>query len=102
MLETDYVDGDLLPDLDEVTARMPLWQLAYETLGVDVGFSRKEITLRPATLKEAQQLHLEKGRMLVVVRSWTFLEDARQLQYTVARHHPDRFRYTDFIRKRNQ
>lgn len=102
VLETDYVDGELLPEMDEKKARIPVWQLAWEELDLDIGFSRKEITLRPATLHEARQLHLETGQSLVVVRSWTYLEDARQLQYTVAKHHPDKFRYTDFLRKKKQ
>lgn len=100
VLETDYTDADLIGELDMESAKEPLWQIAYDRLHQDIGFSRKEITLRPSRLTEAQQLKLEVGQPLVVVRSWTYLEDARQLQYTVAKHHPDKFRYTDFLRKK--
>lgn len=99
VLETDYIDPDLVPELDEEFAKKPAWQHVQDDLGLDIGFSRKEITVRPATCREAGQLKLEPGASVVVVRSWTSLEDARQLEYTVARHHPDKFRYTDFLRK---
>lgn len=99
VLETDYIDPTIIPDLDVESARIPAWQQVQDQLGLDVGYSRKEITLRPATGREASQLRLKPGQLVAVVRSWTSLEDARQLEYTVAKHHPEKFRYTDFLRK---
>ena len=102
VLETDYIDPTIVPGLDQESAQIPAWQHAQDKLGLDVGYSRKEITLRPATTREASQLKLDAGQPVVVVRSWTSLEDTRQLEYTVARHHPQKFRYTDFLRKKKK
>ena len=99
VLETDYIDPTIVTDLDMDSARIPAWQHVQDELGLDVGYSRKEITLRPASAREASGLRLQPGQLVVVVRSWTSLEDARRLEYTVAKHHPDKFRYTDFLRK---
>lgn len=37
--------------------------------------------------------------MVVVVRSYTYLDDNRLFQYTISKHRPDKFVFIDFARR---
>ena len=72
---------------------------------VDNKFERVEVKAGdslPAWVskEDKEYLDLEDFDMIVVVKSYTYLDDASLFQYTESRHRPDKFRFVDFARRR--
>ena len=59
----------------------------------------KEISIQRTSKEDKEYLDLEDFDMIVVVKSYTYLDDASLFQYTESRHRPDKFRFVDFARR---
>lgn len=47
-------------------------------------------------------MDLKNYDMLINIASFVFLEDTTLFQYTLSRHRPDKFRFSDFARRTRQ
>lgn len=99
ILDRDYLNPALIPGLTKEHAQNSLYEYIEKDLGQRVSFARKEITVVPATRKERELLDLKGCDMVVCVRSYNYLENARLFDYTESRHRPDKFRFVDFSRR---
>lgn len=99
ILDTDYLNPSIVPDVTTEVAANSLFEHIENTLGLPISFARKEITVEPATKEQKKLLDMKDFDMLVVVRSYTYLEDATLFEYTESRHRPDKFRFLDFARR---
>lgn len=72
-----------------------------ENLKLNIGFAKKEITVQQVSNEDRKYLDLEDFNMIVVVKSYTYLDDTSLFQYTESRHRPDKFRFVDFARRKN-
>lgn len=95
----DFLNPEIVPGLTPEIAQDSLYEYIENKLHLPIGFARKEITVEPANEFETTHMDLDKSGLLVVVRSNTYLEDARLFQYTESRHRPDKFKFLDFSRR---
>lgn len=99
ILDTDYINPQVIPGLTASQARDSIYEYIEKALELPIGFARKEITVEPAGIREKELLDLDDDSLLVVVRSWSYLEDATLFEYTESRHRPDKFKFLDFSRR---
>ena len=65
-------------------------------LGLKIAYAKKEITVQNATEEDKKYLDMKSFDMVVVVKSYTYLDDTSLFQYTESRHRPDKFVFIDF------
>lgn len=99
ILDTDYLNAQVIPDLTREHAKDSLYEYIEGTLGLRVSFAKKEIVVIPASEEEKKLLDMHGYDLLVCVKSYTYLEDATLFQYTESKHRPDKFRFVDFARR---
>ena len=68
-------------------------------LGLKISYAKKEITVQNATEEDKKYLDMKSLDMVVVVKSYTYLDDTSLFQYTESRHRPDKFVFIDFARR---
>lgn len=99
ILDRDYFSKKIIPDLTEEICKNSIYNYIENELGITISFAKKEITVQKATEEDEKCLDLEEYDMVVVVKSYTYLDDATLFQYTESRHRPDKFKFVDFARR---
>ncbi|ETY75536.1 trehalose operon repressor [Lactiplantibacillus fabifermentans] len=99
IIDKDYILTSVVPDIPKRAAADSLYAYFEGELGLDIAYATKEITMEPANSEDREQLGLDKGAYMAVVRSVTSLADATAFQYTESRHRADKFRFRDFARR---
>lgn len=97
--DTDIINADIIKDIPLKAAENSLYEYIEHDLGLKIGYAKKEITCRPITQRDVDLLDLKGYDMLVNIASFVFLEDTTLFQYTISRHRPDKFRFSDFARR---
>lgn len=100
ILDKDYLLASVIPDLPNKEAQESLYEYIEHTLGLTIGFARKEFTVEPVTEEDREYMTLHEDNHIVVARSEVHLEDTTLFQYTESRHRLDKFRFVDFARRR--
>lgn len=99
ILDIDYINASVIPDLTQEIVQDSIYEYIENHLGLKVSFARKEITVVSASEKEKEILDMQDFDLLVCVKSYTYLEDARLFQYTESKRRPDKFRFVEFARR---
>ena len=100
ILDKDYFNSKYVPSLTEEICKSSIYEYIEKDLGLTIGFAKKEITVGQVSSEDKEYLDLEDFNMVVIVKSYTYLNDANLFQYTESRHRPDKFRFVDFARRR--
>ncbi|HLR34589.1 MAG TPA: trehalose operon repressor [Tissierellales bacterium] len=101
ILDKDYFNSKYIPTLTEEICQNSIYEYIEKELGLNISFAKKEITVQRVSNEDKEYLDLEDYDMIVVVKSYTYLDDASLFQYTESRHRPDKFRFVDFARRKN-
>lgn len=99
ILDKDYINKNFVPVLTEEICKDSLYNYIENDLGLKIAFAEKEITVQNITEEDKKYLNLGLYDMVVVVKSYTYLEGRRLFQYTESRHRPDKFKFVDFARR---
>lgn len=99
ILDIDYLNAQIVPGITEEIAQDSLYEYIEEVLGLEISFSRKEITVLPASDEDRKYLDMGEYDLVVCVKSYSYLEDATLFEYTISKHRPDKFRFVDFARR---
>lgn len=99
IFDTDIINADIIPYIDEEIARNSLYEYIENDMELKISYAKKEITCRQVTAKDRKLLDLKNYDMVVNIASFVFLEDTTLFQYTISRHRPDKFRFSDFARR---
>ncbi len=99
IIDKDYILTAIVPKLPKAAAQDSLYAYFENDLGLEIAYATKEITMEPANDEDREQLHLDPGAYVAVVRSVTSLADATPFQFTESRHRADKFRFRDFARR---
>ncbi|WP_318767310.1 trehalose operon repressor [Lactiplantibacillus carotarum] len=102
IIDKDYILKSVVPEVPERAAKDSLYAYFEDELGLEIGYATKEITMEPANAEDREQLRLDEGAYMAVVRSVTSLTDARAFQFTESRHRADKFRFRDFARRQKK
>lgn len=99
ILDKDYVPEKFISHLTNEICQNSLYRYVEEDLGYKISHARKEITVQFATQEDKEYLDLNDFDMVVVIKSYTYLDDASLFQFTESRHRPDKFKFVDFARR---
>lgn len=100
ILDKDYIVEKYVEGLTEEICKDSIYEYLEKELGLKIGFAKKVVTVENITTEDNNLLEMQDYNMIAVVRNYTYLEDASLFQYTESRHRPDRFRFTDFARRK--
>ncbi|MBM7649346.1 GntR family trehalose operon transcriptional repressor [Bacillus ectoiniformans] len=99
ILDKDHFLKSHVPHLTKEICEGSIYQYLEEELGLNISFAKKEIVVEQRTKEDASLLDLHDDSHVVVVKTYVYLDDASQFQYTESRHRLDKFRFVDFARR---
>lgn len=99
ILDKDYVAEKFVQNLSEDICKKSLYEYVENDLGLKIAYAKKEITVQMTTEEDKKYLDMRSFEMIVVVKSYTYLDDTSLFQYTESRHRPDKFVFVDFARR---
>lgn len=99
ILDKDYVLKRFVENITEEICKDSLYNYIENELGLKIAYAKKEITVQGATEEDKKYLDMKGFDMIVVVKSYTYLDDTSLFQYTESRHRPDKFVFVDFARR---
>lgn len=100
ILDKDFLNKSIVPDLTKEICEDSIYEYVENELGLRISFAKKEFTVEQSTEEDKAYLDLKGYDMVVVVKNYTYLNDATLFQYTESRHRPDKFRFVDFARRK--
>ena len=100
ILDKDYLVEKYVENITEEICKDSIYAYVEGELGLKIAYAKKEITVQFATEEDKKYLDLKKFDMVVVVKSYTYLDDTSLFQYTESRHRPDKFKFVDFARRK--
>ncbi|WP_333645825.1 trehalose operon repressor [Lacrimispora sp.] len=100
IIDKDYFSRKVVENLPLRAAKDSVYEYLEHELGLKIGFAMKEITVHSAVDEDYRLLDMGIYDMVVVVKSYTYLEDSTLFQYTESRHRPDKFKFVDFARRK--
>ena len=100
VLDTDYLDKSLVPDMTREIAEYSIYDYLENKLKLDIAYAKKEITIDQITEKDKILLDIDSENHVVSVKSKVYLSDERQLQFTESRHKLEKFKFVDFARRK--
>ena len=99
ILDKDYFNARFVPTLTLEVCKDSIYKYIEGELNLKISYAKKEITVQQATEEDKKYLDLGRDNMVVVVKSYTYLEDRSLFQYTESRHRTDKFKFVDFARR---
>lgn len=99
ILDKDYIVQKFVENLTYDICKESLYSYIEGELGLKIAYAKKEITVQNATDEDKKYLDMKGFEMIVVVKSYTYLDDTSLFQYTESRHRPDKFVFVDFARR---
>ncbi|MCM3338457.1 trehalose operon repressor [Paenibacillus sp. MER TA 81-3] len=100
ILDINYFLKEKLEGLTKEIAERSIYDFIEQELGLKIGFAQRIIQVEPATAKDREHLDMKSYSFVVVVKNFVHLHDGTLFEYTESRHHPERFVFTDFARRR--
>ena len=100
IFDLNYFASGLISGLTPAIASNSIYNYIEEQLHLKIGFARRTIQVEMASALDKQNLDLQAFDLVVVVRNWVHLNDGQLFEYTESRHRPDRFVFTEFVRRR--
>lgn len=99
ILDKDYLVQKYVLNITKEVCANSIYEYIENELGLKIAYAKKEITVQSATEEDKKYLDMKSFDMVVVVRSYTYLDDTSLFQYTESRHRPDKFKFVDFARR---
>ncbi|MBA4544413.1 MULTISPECIES: trehalose operon repressor [Thermoactinomyces] len=100
ILDINYFLTEIVSGLTINQAEGSIYEYIEEKLGLKIGFAQRVIQVEPVTAKDRHFLDVKSHPVVAVVKNFVHLQDGTQFEYTESRHRPDRFVFTDFVRRR--
>ena len=99
ILDKDYLAQKYVNNITKNICEDSIYEYVENVLGLKIAYAKKEITVQSATEEDKKYLNMKGCNMVVVVKSYTYLDDTSLFQYTESRHRPDKFKFVDFARR---
>lgn len=100
VLDKDYLLKPTIQGIPTKEAENSLYEYLENQLGYQISYATKEVTVESPTDEQKTLLQLIDHEMVVAVRSMTYLNDTTLVQLTESYHRPDKFKFTDFARRK--
>ena len=99
ILDKDYIAEKYVKNITREICEDSIYEYVEGKLGLKIAYAKKEITVQSAGEEDKKYLDMKGFDMVVVVKSYTYLDDTSLFQYTESRHRPDKFIFVDFARR---
>ncbi|WP_244834197.1 trehalose operon repressor [Clostridium sp. BJN0001] len=99
ILDKDYLSKKYVDNLTKEVCENSIYEYIEGKLNLKIAYAKKEIVVQSATEEDKKYLDMKSFDMVVVVKSYTYLDNASLFQYTESRHRPDKFKFVDFARR---
>ena len=99
ILDKDFIAQKYVENITKEICENSIYEYVEGELGLKIAYAKKEITVQSAGEEDKKYLDMKGLDMVVVVKSYTYLDDSSLFQYTESRHRPDRFIFVDFARR---
>lgn len=96
IIDKDYIPRKYVANIPLKAAQDSLYEYLENDLDLKISYCTKEITVHKITDEDRELLDIKDFDMVVVVKSFTYLEGGHLFQYTEARHRPDKFKFIDY------
>ncbi|MCI1954293.1 trehalose operon repressor [Ligilactobacillus acidipiscis] len=100
VLDIDYLLDPPIQKVPTAEATNSLYEYLEGQLGLRISYATKEVTVEKPNVEQKKLLNLTDRDMVVAVRSMTYLDDTTLVQLTESYHRPDKFKFTDFARRK--
>lgn len=101
IMDKDFFNAQYVPLLTKEICEDSIYEYLESRVGLKISFAKKEITVQQASAEDKKYLDFENSSMtVVVVKSYTYLEDMNLFQYTESRHRADKFKFVGFARRK--
>ncbi|MDO4666591.1 MAG: trehalose operon repressor [Streptococcus sp.] len=102
VLDIDYLDKQLMPELQVEIGEHSIYDYLENELGLDIAFAKKEITIDQVDNRDKILMDIGNEQHVVSVKSQVFLANGHQFQYTESRHKLDKFRFVASARRQKK
>lgn len=99
ILDKDFIAQKYVENITKEICENSIYEYVEGELGLKIAYAKKEITVQSVGEEDKKYLDMKGLDMVVVVKSYTYLDDSSLFQYTESRHRPDRFIFVDFARR---
>lgn len=99
ILDKDLFRADLIPGLSPEIAAQSVYEYLEDILGIKIVTSKRCMTVEHVNAEDEQYLELGDYNCVAVMTSQTFNDNGIQIEYTVSRHHPERFSFESTARR---
>lgn len=100
VLDQDYLLTPPVSSLPAGVAEDSIYEYLEKELHLEVSYATKTITVEKAADDIAEKLQLDNDKLVVIVRSLSYLDDTTLFQLTSSYHRPDKFKFIDFARRK--
>lgn len=101
VLNQEFLFKEAVPIITKADVINSLYSYLERTLGLNISYSTKEITVERVPERIAKILKLTDDHYAAVIRSVSYLDDTRLFQLTTSYQRPDKFKFIDFERRKN-
>jgi GntR family trehalose operon transcriptional repressor len=98
--DLNYFNTNLITGLSQEIARKSIYHYIESDLKLKIGFARRSIEVCSPNEHDLKYLNLSQFNCVVVVKNWVYLADGVLFEYTESHHRPDKFIFTEFVRRR--
>ncbi|MFM1572238.1 UTRA domain-containing protein [Helcococcus ovis] len=99
VIDIDYFDANLIKGLNKKICEDSIYKFIETNLGVEIGYSKKIVTVQKPTSEDMKLLGIDEDYLLVNVMSATFTKDNYIFQTTISKHKHDKFRFEAYAER---
>ena len=100
IVDEDYIRCSVVDHIPDEAAIESIYEYFENTLGLEISYASKEFVAEKATDLELQLMKLTPMDYVINVKSNVYLENTQFFQYTVSHHRLERFRFSEFARRK--
>ena len=90
----------MVPEIPTEAAQDSIYQYFENELDLSIGFATKEFVAEKAGPLDIELMHLTPMDYIISVSSHVFMEDTTFFQFTVSHHRLEKFRFSEFARRK--
>lgn len=100
IVDEDYIRCSIVPNIPDEAALNSIYEYFEDDLKLEISYASKEIIAEKASELELSLMKLSPMDYVIKVKSHVFLENTQFFQYTVSLHRLEKFRFSEFARRR--
>ena len=100
IIDEDYIRCTVIPSVPMEAAKDSIYEYFENDLKLIIGYATKDFIAEKASKLDIELMHLQPMDYIISVSSNVFLEDTTFFQFTVSHHRLEKFRFSEFARRK--